>query len=123
MVAAIENGEIVIEPISINDNSKIDLAVVESRHFFATTVGYMVAPVVVALNPEFKQGSGEPYKKFTVCAYRSEHADIKSALAELALLEPGWGGSPTIGGSPQGVSSSLNIEEVIDVVKRHINRI
>lgn len=123
MVQAIENGEILIKPISINDNGKIDLVIVESGHFFATTVGYMVAPVVVAVNPQFRQGASEPYRKYTVCAFRSENADIKSALAELAGLEPGWGGSPTIGGSPQGVSSILSVGEVANVVKRHINQI
>ena len=45
---------------------------------------------------------------------------IKSALAELAALEPGWGGSPTIGGSPQGVSSLLTTEQVVEVVARHL---
>lgn len=123
MVAAIENNEVKIKPVSIDDNYRINLVIVESSHFFATTLGYMLSPVVVAINPQFKQGVGEPYLKYTVCAYRSENADIKSALVELAQLEPGWGGSPTIGGSPQGVSSVLNIETVVGVIKRHINRV
>jgi len=123
MVAAIENGEIKIKPVSIDDNYKINLVIVESSHFFATTLGYMLAPVVVAVNTQFRQGLGEPYLKYTICTFRQEHADINSALSELATLEPGWGGSPTIGGSPQGVSSVLDIETVVGVIKRHINRV
>src|SRR6185369_8878064 len=42
------------------------IAVVESTHRAATLVGYSLAPVVVALNPSFKLGQGEPHRKFTV---------------------------------------------------------
>ena len=96
------------------------MAVVESRHRAATAVGYATAPVVVALNPAFLLGQGDPHRKFTVAAYGPQYADIRSALAELAALEPGWGGSPTIGGSPQGVSSQLTTEQVVEVVARHL---
>jgi hypothetical protein len=96
------------------------IAVVESTHRAATAVGYSHAPVVVALNPSFKLGTGEPHRKFTICTYGPAHADIKSALGEVAKLEPGWGGSPTIGGSPQSVSSTLSVEKVVEVVSRHL---
>lgn len=115
MIAALESGAIRHE---VRCDGKI--AVVESTHRAATSVGYALAPVVVALNPAFRQGPGEPYRKFTVCAFEARFADIKSALAELATLEPGWGGSPTIGGSPQGVSSKLTIDQVVEVVSRHL---
>lgn len=96
------------------------VSIVEGTHRAATSVGYSFAPVVVAMNPAFKQGSGEPYRKFTVCTFEAKYADIKSALAELATLEVGWGGSPTIGGSPQGVSSTLTIDQVVKVVGKHL---
>lgn len=115
MIAALETGKIKYETRS---GGKI--AVVESTHRAATMVGYSLAPVVVALNPSFKQGPGDAYKKFTICAFEARHADIKSALSELALLEAGWGGSPTIGGSPQGVSSVLTIDQVVEVVTKHL---
>jgi hypothetical protein len=77
--------------------------------------------VVEALNPSFRLGAGEPHRKFTICAFEaSKYADIKSALAELATLEPGWGGSPTIGGSPQGVSSTLSVERVVEVLTKYL---
>ncbi len=96
------------------------VAVVESTHRAATGVGYSLAPVVVALNPSLKLGQGEPHRKFTVCAYTAQHADVRAALLELSKLEAGWGGSPTIGGSPQGVSSTLTIDQVVEVVSRHL---
>lgn len=40
-------------------------------------------------------------------------------LQNLGLLA-GWGGSPTIGGSPQGVSSRLTIDEVVAVVEKYL---
>lgn len=115
MITAMETGQIKYETRSDNR-----IAVVESTHRAATSVGYSLAPVVVALNPSFKQGPSEPYKKFTICAFEAKFADIKSALAELATLEAGWGGSPTIGGSPQGVSSVLTIDQVVEVVAKHL---
>ena len=115
MITAMETGQIKSET-----RSDGRIAVVESTHRAATSVGYSLAPVVVALNPSFKQGPSEPYKKFTVCQFAGGFADIKSALAELATLEAGWGGSPTIGGSPQGVSSTLTIDQVVEVVAKHL---
>ncbi len=115
MITAMETGQIKSET-----RSDGRIAVVESTHRAATSVGYSLAPVVVALNPSFKQGPSEPYKKFTICAFEAKFADIKSALAELATLEAGWGGSPTIGGSPQGVSSTLTIDQVVAVVEKHL---
>jgi len=115
MITAMETGQIKSET-----RSDGRIAVVESTHRAATSVGYSLAPVVVALNPSFKQGPSEPYKKFTICAFEAKFADIKSALAELATLEAGWGGSPTIGGSPQGVSSVLTIDQIVEVVAKHL---
>mgnify|MGYP006865008293 CR=1 FL=1 len=101
------------------------IAVVVSTHRFATNLGYESAPVVVAFNPEMQVNFRDPgagtYKKFTICRYDSNVAvDISAALLELGELESGWGGRGDIGGSPQGVSSKLTLEEVIAVVKRHL---
>jgi len=114
MIRALESGEI---RYSTADGR---IAVVDSTHRAATMVGYSLAPVVVARNPAFKLGAGEPHTKFTVCVFEPKFADIKSALTELAGLEPGWGGSPTIGGSPQGVSSTLTTEQVVEALAKHL---
>lgn len=116
MITALEMGQIKHETRS---GGKI--AVVESTHRAATSVGYSIAPVVVALNPAFRLGGSDPHRKFTVCVFEEgKFADIKSALAELATIEAGWGGSPTIGGSPQGVSSQLTTEVVVEVVEKYL---
>lgn len=115
MIEALEKGEIVVEPAAQGA-----IAVVRSAHRAAMEVGYASATVVVAENPNFRQGPGPAYRKLTVAQYASGHLDLKAVLAELAELEPGWGGSPTIGGSPQGVSSKLTIDEVVAVVEKHL---
>lgn len=116
MITAMETGQIKSER-----RSDGRIAVVESTHRAATSVGYSLAPVVIARNPAFKLGGGEAHVKYTVCVFEvGKFADIKSALAELATLEAGWGGSPTIGGSPQGVSSILTIDQVVEVVVKHL---
>ncbi|MDO8183931.1 MAG: hypothetical protein Q7T49_03040 [bacterium] len=134
MITALETGQIKVKVVEVTGAEEgLDhedpfcthphvrtIAVVESTHRAATSVGYSLAPVVVAVNPAFKQGPSEPYKKFTICQFAGGFADIKSALVELATLETGWGGSPTIGGSPQGVNSTLTVEQVVEVVARHL---
>jgi hypothetical protein len=101
------------------------LATVVSTHRFGTTLGYESAPVVVAQNPEMpvdpKDSSKGVCNKFTVCRYDSHVAvDLPAALAELQALESGWGGRGDIFGSPQGVSSTLTLDQVVEVVTRHL---
>lgn len=134
MIDALETGQIKYETRS---NGRV--AVVESTHRAATSVGYSLAPVVVALNPIFRQGPIGPYKKFTICAFEAKFVNIKAALDELNSIEfgsdwqeqtalaavegrvlPRWGGSPTIGGSPQGVSSILTVDQVVAVVEKYL---
>jgi hypothetical protein len=115
LITALQDGTILRETRA---NGRI--AVVVSTHRAATMVGYSLAPVVVALNSQFGRGLAAPYKKFTICAFEAHFADIRGALGELAELEPGWGGSPTIGGSPQGSSSNLTIDQVVGVVEKHL---
>jgi len=68
-----------------------------------------------------KDASKGTYRKFTVCRYDSHTpCDLPAALKELQALEAGWGGRGDIFGSPQGVSSSLTVEQVIEVVSRHL---
>jgi hypothetical protein len=46
--------------------------------------------------------------------------DLPAVRDELASLEAGWGGSPTIIGSPQGVDSNLPLETVVAIVAKHL---
>lgn len=115
LIRAIESGAIKASTVAGGR-----IAVVETTHRAATQVGYGLAPVVVARNPAFRLGGGEPHVKFTVCQFDGTRMDMRAVLAELAALESGWGGSPTIGGSPQGVSSNLTTDQVVAVVERHL---
>lgn len=96
------------------------VAVVESTSRFAVSAAYSKADVVVAVNPAFRFGGGEPHRKVTVCQKRPGLVDLKAVFADFNEIEPGWGGSPTIGGSPQGVSSVIATEEVVKVVEQHL---
>ena len=96
------------------------VVVVKSRHRAATSVGYTQAPIVVALNPAFSMGGAPPTRKFTICQYRAGYVDLSAVMQGLASLEAGWGGSPTIIGSPQGVDSNLPLETVVAIVAKHL---
>ncbi|NTW30024.1 MAG: hypothetical protein HGA33_02015 [Candidatus Moranbacteria bacterium] len=112
LIAAIEAGEVKITRLN-------NITAVETTHRAATMVGYLSAPIVVALNPAFRFAGGEPHRKFTVCQYTAGYVDLRAVVAELAAMEAGWGGSPTIIGSPQGVGSILTIDDVVIAVERH----
>lgn len=93
------------------------VAYVNSRLRSATSIGYQYAPVVVCYNPEFPDRNLGKVAKYTVCQYSTGYVDLRLVFETLSVLEPGWGGSPTIGGSPQGQSSTLTPDQVISTVK------
>lgn len=115
MVAALERGDVKSNLILADR-----VALVESSHRAAMSIGYSLAPVVIARNPAFRLGGGEPHVKYTIGQFAAGYVDLKSVFAELSNLEAGWGGSPTVGGSPQGVSSKLTQAEVSQIVERHL---
>ena len=104
--AAIDSGETVIE-----DHGYI--AVIRSSLRSALAIGYTAAPVVVAVNEDFRFPSGEIGRKFTISQYKVGWVDLANVSKQLSEKEPGWGGSPTILGSPQGESSNLPLETVV----------
>ncbi len=93
------------------------IAAVESAHRSALLVGYRVAPVVAARNPRFRFQGREPHVKYTIAQYAPGYVDLDAACAALATRELGWGGSPTIIGSPQGVASTLAMDDVLAEVE------
>jgi hypothetical protein len=114
MAAALHDGTLRVRPLRGGR-----IAVVVGERAEALRLGYCLAPVVVALNPAFPPAAGgEPHRKFTVAQYRGGQADFAALRQVLAVLEPGWGGSATILGSPQGTSSHLSICTVIRAVRR-----
>ncbi len=115
MVTALEKGDIKIRVVA-DEN----IAYVESSHRAGTSLGYSQAPVVIVFNPLFKQNPGEAYKKYTICQYDGSWVDLVAVKNELEKLEKGWGGSPTIIGSPQGKSSELAPEKIIEIVQKNL---
>lgn len=97
------------------------IATVVSTHRMAFQIGYEVAPVVVALNPAMPVQDGEPIVKYTIARYDNHiPCDIMGAAADLDKIERGWGGRGDIAGSPQGVSSKLTLEQVVEAVTHHL---
>lgn len=115
MVEALESGEIKHELFA---NGKA--VFIESVHSAGTQVGYSIAPVVVALNPKFRLHGGEPHKKYTISQYSSGYVDLQKVLEELKTMEAGWGGSPTIIGSPQGESSVVDNDTIKGILERNL---
>lgn len=110
---------------SVDTKDLLSIVTVVSTHRFATTLGYEMAQVVIAQNPamavDFKDVSKGTYNKYTVCRYDSHvKCDLPAALLQLQALEPGWGGRGDIFGSPQGVSSVLTLDQVVEVVSRYL---
>ncbi len=115
MITALETGEIKYETRCAGK-----IAVIRSTHRSATMVGYALAPVVIAANPNFSIQGGPKHLKYTICQFDGSFVDLKACVAELTTLEAGWGGSPTIIGSPQGISSEISIDELVAIVEKHL---
>lgn len=107
-----------VEEVTVAATGRI--AVIESTSRFAVSAAYAKAEVTVAVNPAFRFGGGEPHRKVTVCQTRPGLVDLKAVFTALGEIEPGWGGSPTIGGSPQGISSVIPTDEIIQIVEEHL---
>lgn len=105
------------------------VAVVVGSHRLAFSLGYRHAPVVVATNPAFRFSGGEPHVKHTVARWNSATVpgmDWNGMVGRLNAADPAvtetarWGGSTSIVGSPQGISSGLTTEDVADIVAAHL---
>jgi len=124
-------------------NSEIELvaggkvAFVKSKDRYAMNLGYEKANIVIALNPEMPimertpegklQPTGETYRKYTIARLNQfVPIDLAGVLRELNQKEkekgghPSWGGRGDIIGSPIGISSKLEPEEVIKIVEKYL---
>lgn len=91
----------------------------------ATSIGYCYAPVVVIFNDQFRfPGIDGEHLKYTICQFQpGKYVDLITAAKTLNEMEQSggtWGGSPAIIGSPQGVSSSLSLDQVLGVVQQFV---
>ena len=117
-----------------NDSSSHDAQIVvqegslvalRAHTFGATAIAYCYAPVAVIQNDAFSFPSVEgKHLKYTVCQYEADaYVNLPAVVEDLNAIETSggnWGGSPAIIGSPQGVSSSLSMTEVLAAVKAHL---
>lgn len=112
ILTALKDGSTRVRVFDLRGKKAPRFAIVESKLPSATGIGYTVAPVLICYNPEFPFSTGEVGLKYSVCQYASGYADLGEFKRALGALEPGWGGSPTFVGSPQGTPSALSLEAV-----------
>ena len=105
--------------VKIYEALPLRIAVVEGA-WPALTLGYRLAPIVVAVNPSFGVGGGPTYRKITIAQYEPRWVNLSKVLSDLTVKESGWGGSKTIIGSPQGIDCRSSLQECIDAVVRHL---
>lgn len=110
------------------------IAILSAHIMGATSVGYCYCPVLIILNDAFRLMGGGEHLKYTICQFEPDrYIDLRAVSAALNEVEecgawsedrvwvPGtWGGSTSIIGSPQGVSSSLSVEEVRAIVMQFL---
>lgn len=101
--------------IQIERTEHSNVAIVRADSPFGLRIGYRYAPIVLA------EGLLPAGRKLTVAQFDKSWLDLTPVAARLNLLETGWGGSNTIIGSPQGVSSKLPLEVVRDLVIEVLN--
>ena len=98
-----------------------DIVIVESHHSMATQIGYKYGDILICINntfpKDFKDTTKGTYRKITLCK-RDDHVPYNINFSKLNELENGWGGRPTIGGSPQGIDSILTIDQILDCIDR-----
>ena len=100
------------------------LCFVESNHRGGIAYGYKFTPCVVAKNPNYVFGQ-EPSKvigkKITIAQYSdSNFIDLNSVKTELNKIEPGWGGSNVIIGSPLENPTKVDDDRIIEICKKHL---
>ncbi len=110
IIDAIESGDIQINRLS---NQVVH---VRSTHRAGTLLGYCIAPIVIAENPQWKFGKDENAvigTKFTVCQW-GKLLDLKRIADKLNEYQQGWGGNFEAGilGSPQNESAHAQLVDL-----------
>lgn len=115
LIAGLTSGTVLVQPRAAGR-----IALVTSRIQGALRLGYCLAPLVVAENPGNPQADPPAPRRITITQYEQGHADFRALCESLAKLEPGWGGSSTILGSPQRLPCRLSLESVLEAAAKHI---
>lgn len=92
---------------------------VTSNYRGAVAYGYKFCSTVIAKNNNFIFGRNSTQiqgKKITIAQYEdNKYIDLISLKCELNKLEPGWGGSSVIIGSPQTHPCTLDDKQIINL--------
>ena len=96
------------------------IALVTSRLPGSLRLGYCRAPVVVACDPGTPDADPPAPRRVVVAQYAPGHVELSGVRDVLARQEPGWGGSSTLLGSPQGRACGLGVETIVAAVAGHL---
>jgi hypothetical protein len=107
LAAAYNDGRVVVTP-------REGVAWVRGRTPGGMGLGYRSAPVVIASRDDGAR------RQIAVAQFGVGHLDLHGVGNALRGLEPGWGGSATIIGSPQGVGSILSDDTIDSIVRAHL---
>ena len=107
-IEALESGRITVRRIGAK------VAAIQTSDPGALAIAYCLAPFVVATNPNYCFGSGLRGVKHTVAHW--EGHGLSTFKERMSALEPGWGGSPGIVGSPQFKASQLDADAVANLL-------
>lgn len=117
LVGMLERGDITYRTVFEGK-----LSLVTSTSIAGTSIGYSLSPVTSITNPTFSFQGNDPIVKHTVCQYKLGYVDLPAVLKDLNKIEQGWGGSPTIIGSPQGVSSKITQDQLAEIIGKHLTK-
>ena len=106
--------------VAVESAAEGRIAVMTSRIQGSLRLGYCLAPVVVAHDPGSPAAESPAPRRIVIAQYAPGHVDLGAVRDALGTLEPGWGGSSTILGSPQGRPCCLALVKVVEVVARHL---
>ena len=115
LIAGLASGAVEVE-----ETAGGRIALVTSRLPGSLRLGYGRAPVVIAHDPGAPDADPPALRRVVVAQYARGYVDLGGVCEMLARQEPGWGGSSTILGSPQGRARGLGVETIIAVVARHL---
>ena len=80
----------------------------------ALTLAYRRAPVVLGIELDPEAGA----RRMVVAQWSEGHVDLRRVLKMVVAREPGWGGSPTIIGSPQGRRCQTTRDEMLAMLSQ-----
>lgn len=83
----------------------------------ALRLAYRCAPVVVGLDRSARGNPPRPWRRITVAQWSAGFVDPVSVATRLNAAERGWGGSPTIIGSPQAKPCTTPLPRVLAALR------